>query len=138
MSPYLNSVVCPKITVRSIRHAWPDVLVVKGDKESLAGSVQSIRFSHPYVQRAIFFSDDGTFENEIEFGHSQSVFRAHSSLCANSCFSLLRDKWPTVRVLVFLEVSSAQSQFATFFFQISTREWITSAWTLPVFVPLNV
>ena len=97
---------------RVCRHA--DVSMVKGDEESLASSLQSIRFSHPCVKWVTVFSGVCPSVKEPEFGHSRCNFRAHSSPCVDTCISLLRDKWPTLHVVVFLEVSSAQSQFATF------------------------
>ena len=72
--------------------------------------MQSIRFSHPYVRWAFIFSGGCASEKEPEFCRRHVVSRDHPSSCATFCISQLRDKWPSVQVLGFLEVSSAQSQ----------------------------
>ena len=77
---------------RVCRHAGLDVSMVKGDEESLASSLQSIRLSHPYAKWVIGFSDVCPSVKEPEFGHSRCNIRAHSSPCVDTWISLLRDK----------------------------------------------
>ena len=90
---------------RICRHAWPDVLVLKGDEESLSITVQSTRFSHPYVQWVFVFSGccssgKKSLQNDLE---------ADPSTVARVCVSLIHDKWSSVRVAFLLENSLTPS-----------------------------
>ena len=96
------------------RHAWPDVSVLKGDEEPLSITVQSTRFSHPYVQWVFVFSGCCSSGKKSLFCQKQNDLEADPSTVAQLCVSLIHDKWPSVRVAFLLENSLTPDRPASF------------------------
>ena len=98
---------------RICRHAWPDVSVLKGDEESLSITVQSTRFSHPYVQWVFVFSGCCSSGKTSLFCQKQNGLEAGPSTAARLCLSLIHNTWPSVRALL-LETSLTPVRPASF------------------------